>query len=511
MRQPGNWKRKDERTEMGYLLGIDIGTTNVKAVLFDQEGRSFGRSNQPYPTSYPQPGWVHQEPEDWYCAVAGAIRQLLKKSKIKPEEILCAGFSGHIRTVAFLDQDFQTLYPGIVWSDTRSAQIAQELNREMKGLLVEITGNEAATNYALSQILWMRRNHPMIMEKTAHFATPKSYVLWCLTGNFVSDPSDQAGSLLLDIRSKRWSRELLEKLELREECLPRLKRSMDVAGFINRQTAKDTGLCENMPVIVGGGDNDCAAIGAGVYESGVVSASLGTAGIILSLLDRPITPERGKLDLFPHVIPEDWYIMGMVKTAGDAVKWLKERLAGEGLQENSLAMKEWTETLETEIGTYVPGSDGLICFPYYQGRGNPKKTSQAKGIFWGLTLAHTNHHFLQATMEGVSYCVRECIQAIEEISPVKEIVCCGGGSSSPLWMQITADILGKPVWVNQNSEEGALGAAILAAVGAGIYSDVAAACEKMTRHEKKYIPDLEKTKVYNQLFQQFCELSDQFW
>lgn len=500
---------------MSYLLGIDIGTTNVKAVLFDKKGAEIGVADQAYPTSHPHPGWAHQQPEDWYQGVVGAIKRLLDRTGILPEEIMCAGFSGHIRTIAFLDEKFEAVYPGIVWSDTRSAEIAQKLNEEMEDFLVKITGNRAATNYSLPPILWMRENHPEIFKKTKYFCTPKDYVLWKLTGNFVSDPSNQSGSLLLDIDSKQFSLPLLERMGLKIDSLPRLKRSVDIAGYVTSQAALETGLKERLPIIIGGGDNDCAAIGAGAYAPGVVSVSLGTAGIVLTLLERPDRRVAQSLDMFAHVIPEGWYTMGMVKAAGFAMGWLKDRLAGEGYevfpQGKAPSMGEWIQAMEQGMGEFSPGSDGLFCFPYYQGRGNPRKDPQAKGVFWGLTSSHTNRHLMQASMEGVGYCIKECIQAIEEFSSVEEIVCCGGGSSSKLWMQIIADILEKPVWTGGGAEKGALGAAILASVGAGLYSSVQQACKVMTRHDSRYLPRRKYCQAYEELFQQFCALSDLFW
>lgn len=496
---------------MKYLLGIDIGTTNVKAVLFDVQGNIASIAKQPYPTSHPHPGWALQEPADWYHGVLEAVKTLFLQTRIDPGEILCAGLTGHIRTVAFLDQDFQKVYPGIVWSDTRSDKIAQRLNEEMEGFLVEMTGNRAATNFSLPQILWLRESCPELWERTAYFSTPKDYVIRKLTGNFVSDASNQAGSLLLDIRMKQWSGEVLKRFGLKESSLPQIKRSVDIAGYVNEQAARETGLRKGMPVVIGGGDNDCAAIGAGAYNQGIVSVSLGTAGIILTLLDKPDMQAFGALDLFPHVIPEGWYIMGMVKAAGYAVEWIKDRLTEESSDSKEISVQKWIPAMETEIGDYEPGSGGVFCFPYYQGKGNPNKNPLARGVIWGLESGHTNKHLLQASMEGVGFCIRECVQAIENVTAVKEIVCCGGGSSSQLWMRMLADILGKPVSVNEKTEEGALGAAICGAVGIGLYPSIQDACQVLTHQEKRYIPHPENVQAYNRLFGQFCQLSKAFW
>lgn len=495
---------------MKYLLGVDIGTTNVKAALFDRNGKSLGKVSEPYPTVYPRPGWAIQEPEDWYRGATRAILSLMNRTRAAPEDVLCVGFSGHIRTVAFLDAEFKTVYPGIVWSDVRSDRIARELNGEMEELLTEITGNRADTNYALPQILWMKKNRPDLFQRTRFFAAPKDYVVRRLTGNFVSDPSTQAGSLALDIRQKQWSEPLLRRFDIPPESLPELKQSIDIAGFIGGGAAVDAGLRPGTPVVLGGGDNDCAAIGAGAFEPGVVSVSLGTAGIVLTALRSPDIKAPGELDIFPHVIPGYWYAMGMVKAAGYAMDWLKARLADETAGASAPSMKRWSGKLREEIGEYMPGGGGLFCFPYYQGKGNPRKEPRARGVLWGLSSSHTNRHLMQASMEGVGYCIKECVQAIEKYVPITEIVCCGGGSGDALWTQIIADILGKPIWTGGRSEEGALGAAILASVGIRLYKDAPEACGNMTRYDRQYTPIRKNAERYRDLFEKFRALSNLF-
>jgi xylulokinase len=500
---------------MKYLLGIDIGTTNVKAVLFNTKGNSVGCVNRPYPTSHPFPGWSEQNPEDWYATSISAIRELLTQTAINPSNIISAGFAGHIRSIAFLDKYFGTVYPGIVWSDTRSSKTVDRLNDEMEDFLVEVTGNQAATNFSLSQILWMKENHPEVIEKTRYYVTPKDYVIYRLTGKLASDSSTQSGSLLLDIDRKDWSNRLLIRLGISRECLPVILRSIDVVGRITKTAAENSGLMSGMPVVVGGGDNDCAAIGSGAYISGTTSISLGTAGIILTLIDRPIRSAAGKLDVFSHVIPEAWYAMGMVKSAGFAFEWLKNRLIDERYallgSEKRMSMDDWLENGADFSRNFVPGSNGLFCFPYYQGRGNPDKNPDATGVFWGLTESHINKQLIQSTMEGVGYCIRQCVDTISEIAPLNEIVCCGKGSSNTLWINIIANILGKPVWTSGGIGEGALGAAILAATGAGLYGTVQLACENMTKRDKQFLPQDEIVLAYEDYFARFCSLSDILW
>lgn len=500
---------------MKYVLGIDIGTTNVKAVLFEPDGSCGGSVNQPYPTSYPSAGRVEQNPEDWYCAVIRAIGALLKMASISSRDILCIGFSGQIRSIAFLDAAFQPLCPSIVWSDTRSASEVAQLNSDMQNRLIQITGNRAATNFALPNILWMSKHHPDIFASTRYLATPKDYVIYRLTGQFISDASNQSGSLLVDIHQQDWSDELLDYANITRESLPRLARSIDRAGSLTRLAAEESGLPEGLTVVLGGGDNDCAAIGSGAYEAGTAAISLGTSGIVLTRTDAPLLQAAGKLDIFTHVIPDRYYAMGMIKSAGQALEWLKKRLVDETsslLGANPpLTMTDWLASMLGDRDVLVPGNDGLFLFPYFQGRGNPDKHSSARAVIWGMTGSHTNRHLAQAAMEGVGYAVRQCLDSIAEWMPLQEIICCGKGSANAVWMKMIANILGKPVWTNTSTEVSSLGAAILAATGIGLFASVEEACRVMAKKEKQYLPSETAIREYENCYNRFLELSALFW
>lgn len=500
---------------MDYILGIDIGTSNVKAVLYNTTGDLIAKSNKAYPTMHPNPGWAEQNPEDWFNSVASAIRELLISTTVSPREIISLGITGHIRTIAFLDQDFNALYPGIVWSDTRSRHTADFINSEMEEYLLKETGNRAATNFSLSQIVWVKENFPNVIKKTKFFVTPKDYVIYRLTGKFVSDPSTQSGSLLINIDEKDWSDELLLRFGISRDNLPVILQSTEVVGYVTSDAAENCGLVAGLPVVMGGGDNDCAAIGSGAYTIGTLSISLGTAGIILTQLENPIKSIAGRLDIFAHVIPGSWYAMGMVTSAGFALDWLKKRLNGEAesltISEEIIPFDDWLTSSGVELNCFLPGSNGLLCFPYYQGKGNPDKNPDATGVFWGLTGSHSNKHMIQASMEGVGYCIRQCVDTISEISTINEIVCSGKGSTNTLWMKIISNILGKPIWTRWGVEVGSLGAAILAATGSGVYGTVLQACEIMTKRDKQYIPQDDIVLAYKNYYDNFCSISDILW
>ena len=498
---------------MTCLLGIDIGTTNVKAALFDHGGRCAGAFGQPYPTIYPQARRAEQHPSDWYDATVAAIRGALRAAEVPVGDIAALGFSGHIRSVAFLDEAFEPLHPGIIWSDTRSGDEVAWLEEELATEIGAITGNRAATNFALPNMLWLKRRHPDLFARVRYFSTPKDYVVHRFTGEWAGDASGQAGSLLIDIAKRDWSGELLDRLDISKESLPPLFDSTAVIGRISRQVAQETGLPVGVPVVVGGGDNDCAAIGAGAFRPGTTSISLGTAGIILAQLDSPMPAMRGELDVFPHVIPGQWYAMGMIPSAGMSLAWLKARLADETLGAhagNSISTEEWLASFH-QSASELCSDDDLFFLPFLQGRGNPCKDANARGVFWGLSGAHTNRHLVAAVMEGVGYCIDQCVARIAVSTPVDEIVCCGGGSASPAWMRILANILGRPVWTNGQPEVGALGAAILAATGIGAFETVQEACTRMTSRDVRYLPREQDVHAHRAKAERFARLGERLW
>lgn len=494
---------------MKYIIGVDIGTTNMKAVMYDTKGQRCASASVSYPTTHTVSGFAEQDPDAWYSGTVSSIKEVVLASGVDRSDILCVCFDGHIRSVGFFDRNFEVVYPGIIWSDTRSHEIAKQINENMGKELCDICGNVADTNYALSNIVWIQQNRPECWEKVAYLANPKDYILYRFTGEFVSDPSNQAGSLMLDLESKDWSDSLISRFGIKREMLPKIRKSTDVAGYLTRQAAEDTLLDVGLPIIVGGGDNDTAALGAGVCRKGILSVSLGTAGIILTLLDKPIRQVTPSLDVFPHVMPDKWYAMGMLKAAGYAVDWLKRQSTE--VSASHLSTSNWFYKLWNTDEDFVPGNDGLFCFPYFQGRGNPSKDATAKGAYLGITAGHTTKHFVQATMEGVAYRIRQCVETIEKHTPIDSIVCCGGGASNHVWLQIIASVINKPVMRGIGSDEGALGCAVMGAVAMGVFPTMDEACEAMIGAGDCIYPIAEQVAAYDKLFDTYCGLSTAIW
>jgi len=394
-----------------------------------------------------------------------------------------------------------------VWSDTRADNSVRSLSTKIKERVAAIGGNILTTTFSLAQILWIKEHLPSVLTDTRYLMAPKDYLLYRMTGQFLTDPSSQGGSLLLDIKKRDFSREILEFVGIPRDMLPEVKESTHIAGRVTLAASNETGLMTGTPVIVGGGDNDCTSVGAGVFEKGDVSISLGTAGIVLTPTDVPVSMKSGALDTFPHVFGK-WYLMGMVKAAGAAIAELKARLSDEAMAAAGLSpvpTGKWIDGLTAE-SRYEPGSAGLLCFPYFNGRGSPEKNNAVRAAFFNLSATHTNSHLVQACMEGVAYCARSCIEVMHSMQKVRRVVCCGTGSVNELWMNIFANVLNLPIHTGNVTQDGTLGAAMLAATGMGFYADPPTALKAMTRLTRTYDPDDETSSRYTSLYQDYKKI-----
>lgn len=495
---------------MGRILGIDIGTTNVKAALFAHDGTCIDSLSIPYPTHRPRYGWAEQNPCDWYAASAGSVKKLLEANG--KEDIDAVGISGQVRNISFIKKDGSVAYPGIVWSDTRADDTINALSPAVKKKVAAIGGNDLSTTFSLAQVLWIKEHRPEIFNDIRYLMAPKDYVLYRLTETFLTDPSSQGGSLFLDIKKRDFSQDILDLFGIAREMLPEVLEPTCLAGSITPQASEETGLAVGTPVIVGGGDNDCTSVGAGVYEVGDISISLGTAGIVLTPIDAPISLSAGALDVFPHVFGK-WYTMGMIKSAGAAIAEVKARLSDEAMAAAGLSPMptgQWIDGLAA-TAKYEPGSAGLFCFPYFNGRGSPKKDNSVRAAFWNVSATHQNFHMVQACMEGVAYCARRCIDIMKSVQEVKRVVCCGTGSVNELWMNIFADVLNIPTYTGNVTQDGTLGAAMLSAAGVGIYSDAPSALKAMTFMKKQYAPKPEIAARYDELYHEYITVESTLW
>ena len=377
-----------------------------------------------------------------------------------------------------LDEQGRVVRPALIWCDVRTEKQCRELTRAL-GLqrLIRLTCNPALPNFTLTKILWVRENEPANWERVRHVLLPKDYVRFRLTGERATDMADASGTLLLDVAHRRWSSEMLDAAALEESLLPALYESPDVCAKVSAEGAAQCGLAAGTPVVAGAGDQAAGAVGMGIVSPGTVSATIGTSGVVFAATDRPALDSRGRVHTFCHAIPGRWHVMGVTQAAGLSLRWFRDTLTA-----NSTSAPESYDHLTAEAGKIPPGSDGLLWTPYLMGERTPHLDGSARGALVGLTASHTRGHIVRAILEGVAFSLRDTFTLFQEMNvPVSSIRLGGGGARSPLWRQIQADVYGHSVELVAAEEGAAYGAALLAAVGAGVWPSVDAACAAAVR------------------------------
>lgn len=483
---------------MVYLLGIDIGTSGTKTVLFDKDGNTIASALREYNMYQPKIGWAEQNPEDWWNATASTIKEVLEKSGVNAEDVKGIGLSGQMHGLVMLDKDNKVLRPSIIWCDQRTAkeceQITELIGRER---LIEITANPALTGFTASKIMWVKNNEPEVYEKVFKILLPKDYVRFMLTGVYATEVSDASGMQLLDIAKRNWSDEVLEKLGIDIKLLGKVYESQEVTGYVTEEVAKLTGLKAETPVVGGAGDQAAGAIGNGIVRPGVVSSTIGTSGVVFAYTDKVTIDPKGRVHTFCHAVPNTWHVMGVTQGAGLSLKWFRDNFCIEEKETASLMEVDPYELMNVQASKAAPGCEGLIYLPYMMGERTPHLDPDAKGVFFGLSARHNKRDMLRAVMEGVAYSLKDCMEIIKEMGiDVTEVRASGGGGKSKLWRQMQADLFGAEVVTINSSEGPALGVALLAGVGAGVYSSVQEACETVIKVVSKQEAKQENTETY---------------
>ncbi|KEZ87731.1 xylulose kinase [Clostridium sulfidigenes] len=495
---------------MKYLLGIDIGTSGTKTVLFDRGGNPISSSTAEYPLYQPEIGWAEQDPQDWWNAVCITINQVIKDSNINPESISGIGLSGQMHGLVMLDGNGNVLRKSIIWCDQRTAKECVEITEKVgEKRLIDITANPALTGFTASKILWVRNNEPEIYEKCRKILLPKDYIRYMLTGEFATEVSDASGMQLLDIKNRCWSKEVLNALDIPIEYLGDVHESIVVSGKVHKKAAEVTGLKENTPVVGGAGDQAAGAIGNGIIKSGQISSTIGTSGVVFAHLDEPIIDEKGRVHTFCHAVPGAWHMMGVTQGAGLSLKWFRDNFCTNEI-EVAKGMGIDPYVLMTKEAEKVPaGSRGVIYLPYLMGERTPHLNPKAKGVFFGLSAAHTKNEMLRAVIEGVSYSLLDCMEIIKDtgMNPTNVMVS-GGGGKSELWRQILADMFNCKVSTNKSSEGPALGVALLAGVGTGVYKDIDEACSIAISENSVQFPKEENSLVYKRYYEIYKKIYD---
>ena len=481
-----------------HLLGIDVGTGGTRALVMDATGAVVASETEDHrPFTSPQIGWAEQAPEDWWRACGVAVRKVLAKSQLPAEEIGCVGLSGLMHGAVLLDEQARVVRPALIWCDVRTEKQSRDLTAKIGAAkLIELTCNPALANFTLTKCLWVRENEPNNWSRVRSVMLPKDYVRFELTGERATDVADASGTLLLDVAQRRWSKEMLDRVEMKESLLPALYESPEISGRISAAGATATGLKIGTPVVAGAGDQAAGSIGMGVVSPGTVSATIGTSGVVLAATDRPALDPGGRLHTFCHGVPGRWMVMGVTQAAGLSLRWFRDQFGiGTGGQLESYP------SLMDEAAKSPAGCDGLLWAPYLMGERTPYLDPAARGMLVGLTASHTRSHVIRAILEGVAFSLRDTFTIFKEINvPVKTIRLGGGGARADLWQQIQADVYRQAVETVEAEEGSAYGAAILAAVGVKVWPSVDAACHAAVRISGRVRPNAERSQVMERAY-----------
>lgn len=483
---------------MKYVIGIDLGTSGTKTVLFDLSGNAVASATREYPMLQERNGWAEQDPALWWQAARETLGEVLAKSGAPKEEIAGVGLSGQMHGLVMLDKDGKVLRNAILWCDQRTGEEAKELTALAgEKRLIEITANPAMTGFTAAKILWVRKHQPELYEKCAHILLPKDYLRYCLTGEFATEVSDASGMQLLDVPERCWSDEVLRKLQIPREWLGRVYESCEVTGHLLPEIAKATGLTADTVVVGGAGDNAAAAVGTGVVKDGTAFTTIGTSGVVFAHSSQVTIDPKGRVHTCCCAVPGAWHVMGVTQGAGLSLKWFKDQFCQDYVAAADEMRVDVYDLINHDIRNIPAGSDRLIYLPYLMGERTPHLDPDCRGVFFGLSAIHTKAHLLRAVMEGVSYSLADCNDILREMGvSVDEMMACGGGGKSAIWRQMLADLYGCPVKTVHQSEGPALGVAILAGVGCGIYESVEAACGKLVSADKCSEPNPENEKLY---------------
>ena len=493
---------------MRYLLGIDLGTSGTKTVLFDEHGKAAASATVEYPLLQPRNGWAEQHPQDWWNAAVSTIKSVLTSSSVDAADVVSLGISGQMHGLVILDENYQVLRPSILWCDGRTQAECDEITETIgKERLIQISANPALTGFTAGKILWVRKHEPESWAKVRHIMLPKDYVRYMLTGELYSEMSDASGTNLLDVPNRCWSEEILTKLGIDPAFMPPLLESSDRAGSVTGEAAALTGLKVGTCVAAGAADNMAAAVGTGVAKAGKAFTTIGTSGVVFAHSDTVQIDPQGRVHSFCAAVPGAYTVMSCSLAAGLSLKWFRDTFCAAEIETAREMGVDPYNLMNPQAAQSPIGANRLIYLPYLMGERSPILDSDSRGAFIGLSAMHTRRDLLRAVMEGVIYSQRQNLDILRGMNVVPEtMLACGGGAKSPFWRQMMADVFGMPVQTLTNAEGPALGAAILAGVAAGVYRDVPSACEQVVVANEPQLPDAEASSAYEPFYQLYCSL-----
>lgn len=488
----------------GYILAHDLGTSGNKATLYDQNGNLCASTLCEYKTLYIKASWIEQDPDDWWNAICKSTKQLIELAKISKDEILCITFSAQMMGCLPVDNDGNALRNSIIWADTR-ATIEAEFIENVVGTknMYGITGHRVSSSYSAAKILWIKNNQPDIYNNTYKILNAKDYIAHKITGNFVTDYSDACGMNLFDLEKKKWSDEIISEIKLKNDILPEAHASTDIIGTVLKGISDEIGLLEGTPVVIGGGDGSCAAVGAGVVEAGSAYNVIGSSSWIAVATEKPIYDPNMKTFNWVHLDQNLYSPCGTMQSAGFSMSWLKDTICG---LEIVLAKEQNIspyELINQKIACSIPGANNLLFLPYLLGERSPRWNPNAKAAFIGLNMEHTNSDIYRSVLEGVVFNLKVILDVFDNFDPIDKVTVIGGGARSKVWLQILSDIWQKPVLVPKYLEEAtSLGAAVCGGVGIELFSDFKVA-KKFNNIVEEIKPRTEYKEIYEKLYKIF--------
>lgn len=488
---------------MNLLIGADIGTEGTKVIAVDETGQIVASAYHTYQFDVPRSGWTEQDPQVWWDAVVKGVATLWDQG-IQPQSVRGIGIGGQMHSSVCLDSDGNCVYPSILWNDTRTKSICDQVLQEMGSETYQReTGNSLLPGFTLGKLLWMKKNQPEAFARIHTVLMPKDYVNFHLTGQLSADVTDASGTGVFDIRERKWNSHLIQELGIASSWFPTVYESQDVVGRVTAAAASRTGLLEGTPVVAGAGDNPAAAIGLGVVQDGRGMISVGTSGVVFCPLSQAPTAEVAEqqnptLHVFCHAQPGLWYGMGVTLAAGASLRWYRDAFGtGERSYDDLMDLAQQVSA----------GSNGLLYFPYLTGERTPLNSDSVRGAFLGVDMVHKESHFVRSVAEGVSYSLRDCLELIRPLSDgLSDMTVTGGVVHSPVWLQILTDVINETIRVPDNSTGAAYGAALLAGVGAEMWSNPAHIASKATVYPVECKPS-QDANVYGERYRVYQTLA----
>jgi xylulokinase len=494
---------------MDYYLGLDIGTSGTKSLIMDAKARVLATATVEHPISAPRPGWSEQNPEDWWASAAKATGRVIKKADINGKDIKGIGLSGQMHGLVLLDAEGEVIRPSLLWNDQRTGKQASDIEQKVGGRkkLIKLTGNMAQTSFTLTKLLWVRENEPAHYDRAATMLLPKDYVRYRLTGQRVGEVSDMSGTLMLDPKTRDWSKSILQTFEIDSGLLPPVVESHEVTGRVTQDVAAKLGLAKGTIVVGGGGDQPAGAIGNGVVTDGLTSAMMGTSGVVFTHSKDFKTDPQSRVGTFCASVEGEYCMFGCVLSAGGSFQWLRNTIGAEEIRKAKREKCDPYELLTAQAAQAPIGCEGVFFLPYLTGERTPHADPDARGGWIGIHSRTRRNELIRSVMEGATFAMNDAVNVLKEVGQkITRIRLSGGGARSKFWRQMQADIYGKTCEMINTEEGGAYGVALLAGVGAGEFKNIKQACQAAIEVTQTIKPDPKARKAYARLHQQYDRL-----